>query len=210
MTAKPSSATILAVETIRAFVAIELSDEVKQALRNVQDKLRGAPGSREVRWVAPENMHLTLKFLGNVDRARLTRYTAALEQAAAGIPRFNLTAHALGCFPNTRKPNVIWVGLEGDLPTLLRLVQQVEEAFGEAGLEREERAFSPHLTLGRVRREARPVERAELGATIERFPRTDYGSIVAEKVHFIQSDLRPSGPVYSILGSARLTANADG
>ncbi len=194
------------MEMIRAFVAVELSDELKRALRNVQAKLKDAPGAHEVRWVTPDNMHLPLKFLGDTAAARVPEFTAAFQQAVAGITPFDLTAHALGCFPNVRRPNVIWVGLEGDLSRLMELAKRIDDACARLGVPREERPFSPHLTLGRIRREARPADRAELGAAVEKFPRADYGPIHADAVHFIQSDLRPSGPVYTNLTTIQLAA----
>ncbi len=184
---------------IRAFVAIELSDELREELKNAQRKLRGAPGSEFIRWVVPSNIHLTLKFLGSVDTARVPEITAALIRGASDTPRFHLVARGMGCFPNTRRPNNVWVGLEGDLPPLLRLAGRIEEACAALGFEREGRAFSPHLTLGRVRREARPSERAELGQMIEDLQRAMYGGIPVDAVRLIQSDLRPSGPIYTVL-----------
>jgi 2'-5' RNA ligase len=163
-----------------------------------------------------------------VSAAQVPRLGAELEQAVAGLPQFELTAHGLGCFPNVSRPNVIWVGLEGELAPLLELAKRIEDASAGLGLpreersfsphltlhhagrarrgdeEREERSFSPHLTLGRIRREARPADRAELGATIEQFPRADYGVIHADAVHLIESALRPGGAVYTVLQTIQL------
>ncbi len=193
------------METIRAFVAVELSEEIRQALRAVQVKLKTMPGGTQVRWVAPKNMHLTLKFLGDVPKARVAELTGALEQAIANRAPFILTAQALGCFPNVRRPNIIWVGLEGELPRLMELVQRIEDTYAHLGFPPEGRPFAPHLTLGRIPREVHPSDRAELGATIEKFPRTDYGTLDVSHVYFIQSDLRPTGPIYTKLASVALS-----
>ena len=192
------------METIRAFVAIELSEEIKQALRGVQVKLKTMPGADRVRWVAPNNMHLTLKFLGEVPTVRVKELTGALEQVSTDWAPFTLTARALGCFPNTRRPNVVWVGLEGDLGQLTELAQQIETTYAQLGFPPEGRPFAPHLTLGRIPREVRPADRAELGTTIEKFPRADYGTLDVSTVYFIQSDLRPAGPIYTKLASVTL------
>ncbi len=196
------------VETVRAFIAIELGAELKRSLESVQIKLRDAPSARRVRWVSPENMHLTLKFLGNIDAARIPDFSAALNRVAAQYAPFELTAHALGCFPNTRRPNVVWVGLEGNLIALTKLANDIDVACTALGVAPEERAFSPHLTLGRVSREASPADRDAIGGAIERFPRNDFGSIHADKVHLIRSDLRPGGPIYTILETAPLAGQS--
>ncbi len=187
------------MDEIRTFVAIELSAELRQALRGVQKQLKGAPGAYAVRWVSTDNLHLTLKFLGNVPRAQVDDLAKGLEEAATGITPFTLQAHGLGCFPNTRKPNVVWVGLEGEIARIVELARRVEDALAARGIAREDKPFSPHLTLGRVNRDARQSDRAALGEAIQKFPPADYGPVPVQAVHLIQSDLRPGGAVYTVL-----------
>ncbi|MGB8646499.1 MAG: RNA 2',3'-cyclic phosphodiesterase [Anaerolineae bacterium] len=192
------------MEEIRTFIAVELSDNVKQALREAQKQLKNAPGASAVRWVAPENMHLTLKFLGNVSRTRIDELAGALTEAVVGTAPFVLTAEGLGCFPNIRRPNVVWVGLAGDVTRLVALAGRIEDALAGRGIAREDRPFSPHLTLGRVNHDAHPSDRAALGDAIQKFPRALYGTTPVAAVHLVQSDLTPSGSVYTILRTAQL------
>ncbi len=194
------------MEEIRTFVAVELSDDLKHELRGAQKQLKSAPGAFTVRWVEPDNMHLTLKFLGNVPRSRVEELGDALAPISELAP-FSLNAEGLGCFPSVRRPNVVWVGLGGPVDRIEALARQVDDVLAAKGIEREARPFSPHLTLGRVNRDARPADRAMLGDAIQKFPRVVYGAVPVDAVHLIQSDLRPGGPVYTILRTVRLGAS---
>ena len=209
LTTRLSCVTISAMESIRTFVAMELSDDLKHALQTIQHRLQDAPGARVARWVAPQNIHLTLKFLGEVESVRVPRLIAALQESSAGLAPFTLTARGLGCFPSTRRPNVIWVGLAGDVQHALELAQRIESACEKSGFPREARAFSPHLTIGRIKREARPVDRAAIGAAVQDFSTPDLGIIVGDAVHLIKSDLRPDGPIYTKLASIHLNTPDD-
>jgi 2'-5' RNA ligase len=197
------------MESIRAFVAIGLGEELKRTLLAVQRQLQAAPAARIVRWVAPENMHLTLKFLGDVETTRVPTCTTALHQSATGLAPFRLMARGLGCFPSTSRPNVIWVGLHGEATRAMELARRIEEAFATLGFPREARPFSPHLTLGRIKREARPSDRAVIGTVVQEFPISDLGIILADAVHFIKSDLRPAGPIYTTLATVHLDDSDD-
>lgn len=194
---------------LRLFIAIELSDTLHTELKTAQQQLEGEfrrvrLGEKLVRWVAPNSIHLTLKFLGNVNRAQIPALTGALERAANNMLPFQLTAQGLGCFPNTRRPNNIWVGLKGDLTTVALLARRIENECNALGLKDEARGFTPHLTIGRVKREASNAERAALGLVVENFPETRFGTIHADAVHLIASDLRPTGPIYMTITSVRL------
>lgn len=192
------------MDEIRLFIAIELNEGLRGELNRAQKQLQDERGMRMVRWVAPENIHLTLKFLGNVERGRVPELTAALVRAAKDSAPFELTTRGLGCFPNVRRPNNVWVGLEGDVPSAALLARRIETEFGALGFAQEAHGFTPHLTLGRVKREASNSDRAAVGETVKRFPGTTYGVIHADRVCLIASDLRPSGPIYNILGRAEL------
>ncbi len=127
---------------MRLFVAIDLPEEVRQS---VTDICRGLAG---VRWLPPEQLHLTLRFMGEADDA----VNAAIRKGLATIasPPFPLTLNGTGCFPSPRRPRVLWVGLNSSEP-LMELQQKVETAVAAAGLPTEERPFSPHITLARLR-----------------------------------------------------------
>ena len=192
------------MDSIRVFVAVALGNELKGELRAVQQKLQDLTTVRVVRWVAPENIHLTLKFLGEVDATRQADLTAALQESASTFGPFTLTVRGLGCFPNARRPNVIWAGLDGQVPLAIELARRVEDAYHALGFARDSRPFSPHLTLGRIRREARPSDRAAIGTAVEQFPAKDHGIIVSDSVHLIRSVLTADGSIYTALATVHL------
>ncbi len=197
--------TILLVSKVRAFVAAQLNDELQSALHQVQQQLQDADSARFVRWVDPTNIHLTFKFLGNVEAGRITELAHAMERAAKGVAAFTLTARGLGCFPSAHRPNNIWVGLEGEVDHAIALARRLDQAFAEFGFEDEARPFSPHLTLGRVKRHSRPAARASVGEQVQKLSPPTLGVISVNAVHLIKSDLRPTGPVYTTLATAHLS-----
>ncbi|HJX12643.1 MAG TPA: RNA 2',3'-cyclic phosphodiesterase [Dehalococcoidales bacterium] len=191
------------MEDIRSFIAVELTPEIKLALARLQDHLK-AGYRAPVRWVAPENIHLTLKFLGNVSPGLTGSVTTALEKAAAGMRPLHLEVTGLGVFPNPRRVQIVWVGMAGELESLGRLQQRIESGLAHLGFKAESRPFTPHLTLGRVRESATPDERQELGWFIAKSTFQGGGPLEVGAVYLMRSRLTPEGPVYSRLGSVRL------
>ena len=189
---------------IRAFIAIELGNEAKAELEKVQRRLRAEPISGLVRWVAPGSIHLTLKFLGDIEEARSPHVLSAMKTACEGISPFELAVRGAGCFPNFQRPNVIWAGLVGQVQVAIQLAQRIEDECARLGFDPEDRPFSPHLTLGRIAREADSSERRQVGEMVRRLEIGMNGVIRAEKVYLIRSDLRPGGSVYTPLGSVKL------
>ncbi|MBC7263082.1 MAG: RNA 2',3'-cyclic phosphodiesterase [Chloroflexi bacterium] len=192
------------MEQIRTFVAIELSDDLCAALRRMQATLKANKEAQIGRWVAPESIHLTLQFLGNVGLNRLAEIQAAIERGCTGHTPFDIELGGLGCFPNTRQPNVVWVGLAGDLESLQSLQHDVEQQLAALGFRPEDRPFKPHLTLARVRKDVSKAERAALGALVERTPCTESARMTVRQVSLMRSDLRPTGAVYTRLFAAEL------
>lgn len=188
------------MSAVRTFIAIGLPGPVRQALERWQQQL-GVPRVRYVKWVRPEGIHLTLKFLGNVDEARLPELASALGLAVAGSGSFSLQTGAPGAFPSPRSPRVVWVGLEGDLPALQRLFRSVEEALAALGFPREGRPFAPHLTLGRLRETATRADREELAQALAGLPVENPLSINVEEIHVMKSQLAPTGATYTSLYS---------
>jgi len=190
--------------TLRTFIAIELDGGLKDSVRRLQDQLRErmAPGS--VRWVRPEGIHLTLKFLGDTPLEEVDPVKAAVARAAAEVGPFVITVGGLGCFPNSRRPRVVWVGLEELTGTLVRLRDAVEAHVAPLGFPTEKRRFSPHLTLGRVQRRASKSEVREIGEVVASSALGTIGEMPAVSVCYIKSDLKPSGAVYTTLLEARL------
>ena len=189
---------------IRCFVAVEISQETRQAVAVVLEEL--GPLGRDVRWVKPENLHLTLKFLGNVEEERISPVLRALEGAARETPAFYLGFRGLGAFPSLRRPRVLWIGVDQGSEGLTHLAQRVDSAMGTLGITREDRPFSPHLTLGRRQSGlASPeIERALRERGDLRFP-----AVMVESVTLFRSILGPGGPEYRRLGQAALAPGGD-
>ncbi len=191
-------------QVLRTFIALELDDGLKSALTGMQDRLKRRVSAGAVRWVRPDGIHLTLKFLGDTPADRLPAIQSALAEAAAGATPFVVQAEGLGCFPNLRRPRVVWVGLSEPTGALQRLRDAVEAQVAPLGFPTEGRAFSPHLTLGRVQRRASTSEAAEVGEVVRSAQVGLVGQIQATRVYFIKSDLRPTGAVYTTLFEAPL------
>lgn len=187
------------MSTLRAFIAIELDEGTLEALALIQQRLKREPGAQAVRWVAPGNIHLTLKFLGEIDRALAPRVGAMLRESVAGERPFSLVVAGLGAFPNLQRPNVVWAGLSGSVDAAARIAQRLEEQCAALGIAREDRPFSPHLTLGRAQRDATPDARRWIGDLIRRQPSSEIGRLSVDAVYLMRSELRPSGAVYSVL-----------
>lgn len=189
---------------VRAFVAIELDGEIQAALGGLQRRLKKAPLARLGRWVAPESIHLTLKFLGDVPVDRLAELEAALQRACEGVAPFDIALFGLGCFPNLRRPRVVWVSVEERSGVLKRLQSAVERELARAGFRPEGGDFTPHLTLARIRDRARSRERAELGAWIGQQCVPEGARMRVSRVSLMRSVLGPGGAVYSRLCEAPL------
>lgn len=191
------------MEQIRAFIAIELPEDVKTVLSGLLDKLRKG-NERAVKWVSPEGTHLTLKFLGNIPEERVPQITVAVRRAAAGIGPCTLELKGLGAFPNLRTPRVVWVGVGGDVPNVIKLQKTMDNALIPLGFIPEKREFSPHLTLGRVRDRASSGERLQLGGMISSFKFTERPAFLAKKLSLMKSTLTSSGAIYDCLASVSL------
>jgi 2'-5' RNA ligase len=157
-----------------------------------------------VGWVASDNLHLTLKFLGGVEPDRLDSIGSVLADVATGGPAFPLTMRGLGAFPSPTRPRVIWAGVT-DAAEVVRLAARVEEALARLGFPREDRPFSAHVTLGRVREPQRdPVLAAALGEGAER----ELGALRVDRICLMRSELSPRGARYSVLGAWSLGVGA--
>ncbi len=192
------------VEELRLFVALELPADVRSALSGVQERLKRQAPRGAVRWTGPEGIHLTLQFLGEVPAARQEAIAAAVTRAASGHGPLNLRAEGLGCFPNNRNPRVVWVGLAGDLEALAALQGSVAAALTPLGFRPDARGFSPHLTLGRVRREASGDEARAVGRLIEGTALDTAARWTADALSLMRSELRPEGARYTCLLAAPL------
>jgi RNA 2',3'-cyclic 3'-phosphodiesterase len=192
---------------IRAFIAIELPVEVQQGLDQViyqlRQRLQTVPASA-VRWVSTGNIHLTLKFLGDVSLAHLDMLKDNLLTEVKTHPSFEFSVGGAGAFPNARQPRVVWVSVQAP-PELLTLQSAIECKMGKLGYSREERPFSPHLTLGRVSRNATNQEAHQIGQALQAIKVGFLGLVNAQGVSLFKSDLQPTGSVYTCLLSAPLS-----
>jgi 2'-5' RNA ligase len=192
------------MSTVRTFIAVELDDELRHKLDELQARLRERMPSRGVRWVQSGGIHLTLKFLGDTTPEQVEQVKAALPKAAAEARPFTFTVGGLGCFPNTRAPRVVWVGLQEVTGELRRLRDAVEKHVAPLGFPTEQRAFSPHLTLGRVQRYASKSEVREIGDVVATTQLGTLDEMSVTALSYIKSDLKPSGAVYTTLFEAEL------
>ena len=179
---------------MRLFVAMDISDCVRSSLAALSAKLRGA--CQNARWPRIEGLHVTLKFIGETQAEK----TEMIRTALAAIPfraPFSINFRGLGFFPNARRPRVLWAGIESS-PDLFELAAAVDAALHPLGIPREERAFTPHLTLARF---STPRGLESLHAAIEKAGTVDFGTITAKEFHLYQSVLKPGGAEYTRLAT---------
>ena len=198
------------MDAIRAFVAIELPEVIRQKLDDIEKQVQAQAGEaarKAVRWVHAANMHLTLKFLGEVSTANLQVLARMLRSEAQRQPAFDILLGGLGAFPNVRRPRVIWVGAEAPAG-MLALQRAIEAETRTLGYPAEERPFSPHLTLGRISQNARPEEVAQVARALGEVQVGEVGRVRVDAVHLFRSDLHPSGAVYTSLYRFQLADNS--
>jgi len=192
------------MEKIRTFIAIELDESVKDGLTKLQKRLEGQAPRGSVRWVRPEGIHLTLKFLGDVPADQIEEITQALQKGCEGFAPFSLSCGGLGCFPNLKRPRVVWTGIQEETGTLAQLQRAIEEHVAPLGYPTEKRKFSPHLTLGRVQKRVSSGDLRRLGELVGASETGTLGQMEVRSVNLMRSDLRPSGAVYTRLAEVEL------
>jgi len=191
------------MEQIRSFIAIELPDELKLGLVQLQARLKSGK-QPWVKWVDPYGIHLTLKFLGDIDVDKIGTITKATEAAVQGIPPFHLEVKSLGAFPNLRRVQVVWVGVGGEVDKLSQLQQRIESNLTPLGFTAEARPFTPHLTLARLRNQASLDERQRLGQLLANTSFETAYSIEVEAISLMRSQLTKEGAIYSRISSVKL------
>ncbi|MFA5375349.1 MAG: RNA 2',3'-cyclic phosphodiesterase [Dehalococcoidia bacterium] len=193
------------METIRSFIALELPDNVKETVALIIKRLRPAQ-HRYVKWVSPEGTHMTIKFLGNIYSSQISQITTIMKTAAGKVPPLDLRLGGLGMFPNEQRPRVIWVALEGNTEPLATMQREIEKALEPLGFAPENRAFTPHLTLGRVRDNASSDDRKEIAVVVKE-KKIDYeASFTLREISLMKSTLTPTGAIYNRLDSAPFIA----
>lgn len=184
---------------MRCFISISLPEEIKKGMSAVQERLKAS--GADVSWTRPEGMHLTLKFLGEVEEERRSEIEAALNAAVRGRSPFSLDVSGIGTFPERRRPRVVWIGLRDRGNNLIWLQRAVEEEFNKIGFPPENREFSPHVTLGRIRS---PKNVEKLIILVEEDKDVELNGFEVSHVRLMQSVLKPTGAVYTELYSVAL------
>jgi 2'-5' RNA ligase len=193
----------LSEQTVRSFIAIELPEAVKTGLQQLQAQLT-LPQYSFVKCVAPEGMHLTLKFLGNISANKVTDITGAMEQASQGVSPFQLQITEVGAFPNLKRPRVLWVGIKGEVDKLVSWQQRLDNGLVPLGFAKEARPFTPHLTLARLRDNCSPVDSLHLGETVANAQVKVNYKFTVTSLNLMRSQLLPTGAVYSRLAEVKL------
>jgi len=188
---------------IRTFIAIELDDAIRKQLARTQDELKSA--GAQVKWVEPDHVHLTLKFIGEIPPDQLSEVTGILTECCKGVPPIALTVGGVGAFPSPARPQVVWVGAQPtdaeSADALQRLVEALEQWLETIGVPREDRPFKPHLTIGRTKG---PKGGDRLAKAIAEIANRPFGEMLAEEIVLLQSTLSPEGPTYTPLQRVRL------
>lgn len=166
------------------FIAIKIPETIKEKIRELQKELRETITG--VRWVKPEIIHLTLKFLGEVEERQLEDVCSVIKASIKEIPKFNISLAELGAFPNLRRPRVLWISLKVGREKIIELITKLEQGFAKIGFKPEDRKPSPHLTIGRVKKRGSGIELQEF----------ETEAFTAVKVYLIKSTLTPQGPIY--------------
>ena len=188
--------------TLRTFVAIEIGSANRARAEELIETFHAA--GADVKWVGPENLHLTLKFLGEVQSRETHRVCEAVQRGVAKVEPFEFEFHGAGAFPNAGRPRTLWIGAGTGEEEMIALHDHVDAALGKLGFRKEHRRFHPHLTIGRVRRGGPGV--AELGQLVEQHADFSAGRISVRQAVVFSSQLTGSGPIYEALGRAKLGA----
>jgi 2'-5' RNA ligase len=187
---------------LRTFIAVDIPPVIQQAIQYNVDNLRKSIGG-SVRWVLVHNIHLTLKFLGDVSLTNVELLTQMLHAEADSCPSFDLSIGGFGSFPNSKRPRVLFIGIQS--PVELEALQRgIESATVKLGYESDSRSFSPHLTIGRVKDHISPSDQQRIPETLEETKIDSLGIARVDSVHLYKSELKPGGSVYTKLFSAPL------
>ncbi|MDR2861350.1 MAG: RNA 2',3'-cyclic phosphodiesterase [Syntrophobacterales bacterium] len=181
---------------IRAFLACSPSPQVRREIVSLQETFKKQIPAGVVSWVKPEDIHLTLKFLGNISAAQKETIQPLLMETIAALPVFHLAPTGAGAFPSLSRPKVIWTGLTGETETLLNLQRRIDRALTAAGFSEEDRPFQGHLTLGRVKK---TYASQEIAQSLSRARGFAGGQFQVDHISLYKSDLTPDGAIYTLL-----------
>jgi 2'-5' RNA ligase len=188
---------------LRTFIAVEIPSSIHQAILQRTESLRKTLGTAIVRWVPVQNIHLTLKFLGDVAPANVDALTQMLDVEAGRVDPFDIHIGGLGSFPSLKRPHVLFVGVQAPAG-LEALYRGIESACVGLGYPSEARGFSPHLTLGRIKWDSTSSDWQKIRRNFEELKIDSLGTARVDSVHLYKSELKPNGSVYTQLFSAPL------
>jgi 2'-5' RNA ligase len=189
-------------QRIRTFIAVEADPSIRKSAAALIDRLRQS--AADVKWVAPENLHLTVKFLGDVNADDVAAVCEAVERSVAEVSPFELDFGGAGAFPNLRRPQTIWLGVREGNERMANLADRVERALKRFGFRRETRQFRSHLTLGRMRRDGGGPGGRELAELLAQFADYEAGRMPVEEIVVFSSQLERTGPIYEAMRRAPL------
>jgi len=190
---------------MRAFIAIELPKEIKDYLGKLQNQLKTS--GADIKWVEPQNIHLTLKFLGEIDDVLLAKINEIIQAAASGRNEFYMRLTEVGAFPSISSPKVIWVGIDEGDKEVKGIAAELEENIAKIGMPKESRAFSSHITIGRSKSALNQVKLLQLLKELAGKPAEENLRFAVKKIFLFKSTLTPKGPVYEILKNVNLKTN---
>jgi 2'-5' RNA ligase len=187
---------------MRVFIAIDIDDKTRKAIANLQKQIASKVDVKkgDLKWVEPNNIHLTLKFLGEISDEQLAEVSEITQTVAQAHQKFTLEIESVGSFGG-RSAKVVWVGAGKGTDALLALQKDLDDLLAQAGYPKEEREFSAHLTLCRVNH---PIAGLKVGEAIAQFSHLKLGSIAADAIYVYQSQLTPAGPNYTLLSDFKL------
>ena len=188
---------------MRIFIAIEIPQNIRVKITEITDYLQSKTSPTAVKWVDYENLHLTIKFIGETKQEKIEEITKVLSQSLAHQAPFSLEIGGLGMYPNNTNPRVIWLGVTGGEP-LIAMHNMLDQKLASLGIQREGRPFSPHLTIARLRRNTDAASSKTIGRTLSQFRVDSLGLFNIDRVQLFQSVLTPSGPIYTTLFSVPL------
>ncbi len=184
--------------SLRTFIAIELTASIQKELEEIQRHLQRAKA--DVKWVAPNNIHLTLKFLGDTSTDQIEKLKSILSKITSPYQNFSMEINKLGVFPKPEYPKVIWVGISSGGEKIVEIVQKIEDDLQILGFAKEKRDFSPHITLGRVRS---PLNKSPLIKTMQNFSFLQPLQQTVQAIRLIKSTLTAQGPIYETIETFR-------
>ena len=186
-------------DIIRTFIGFELPEKIRSFISGIQEDLKS--NRLDARWVQPKNIHLTLKFLGNINKEDTQKVGAAIFKSAADYAPISLAAKGIGAFPGINRPRVLWIGIKGQIDMLIQLQKSLDDKLEEIGFSKENRPFKGHLTLARVKGR---INQAKLINAIKKYGEFEPKSFIADNIILFKSDLKSTGAVYTKLISVSL------